>query len=86
MPSSPSIVPIITLPLFAELDRLLLALLRSLKPPAAAAAAASITLDPTTAWQVFTKALSPAEAWARATVVGEEALARPALGLVAVMA
>lgn len=32
MPSSPSIVPIITLPLFAELDRLLLALLRRLTP------------------------------------------------------
>ena len=56
-----------------------------LQAPAAVAPAAHITLDPTTAWQVFTKALSPAEAWARAEITGEEALARPAFGLVAVM-
>ncbi len=56
-----------------------------LQAPAAAAPAAGITMNPTTAWQVFTKALRPSEAWARVEVIGEEAVARPAFGLVAVM-
>ena len=53
--------------------------------PAAAAPAAAITMDSTAAWQVFTEALRPAEAWARAEAIGAAALAQPAFGLVAVM-
>ncbi len=53
---------------------------------ATAAPAAELVLEPTTAWQLFTKALSPAEALRQAVIIGEEALALPLLHLVAVMA
>ena len=56
-----------------------------LEPPGPGPVAARLTLDPDTAWRVFTKGLSPAEAWVRARVVGDEALAGAALSLVAVM-
>lgn len=56
-----------------------------LAPPGTAAPAATLTLDPDTAWKVFTKGLSAAEARPHALVTGEERLAVAALGLVAVM-
>jgi uncharacterized protein (TIGR03083 family) len=53
--------------------------------PPAAAPAAEITLSPEVAWRLFTKGLSAAEAEPLVRLVGEERLAKAALGLVAVM-
>lgn len=56
-----------------------------LQPPGAAEPAAKVTLAPTDAWQLFTKALSAEAARQRVQVVGDEALATAALRMVAVM-
>ena len=56
-----------------------------LQPPAAAVPAATLTLAPADAWQLFTKGQSAAEARERAQVAGDEALALAALRMVAVM-
>ena len=56
-----------------------------LQPPRPTAPAASLTLAPADAWQVFTKGLSADEARPRAQVTGDEHLATAALHLVAVM-
>jgi hypothetical protein len=48
--------------------------------------AAEIILTPDTAWQLFTKALSPDEARPQAQLSGDAALAEPALSMIAVMA
>jgi uncharacterized protein (TIGR03083 family) len=56
-----------------------------LQPPAAASPAATLTLAPADAWQLFTKGLSAAEARKRAQVAGDESLAQAALHMVAVM-
>ena len=56
-----------------------------LQPPGPAAPTVSVTPDPDTAWKLFTKGLSAAQARPRAQVVGEETLALAALQLVAVM-
>ncbi|MBD2724304.1 maleylpyruvate isomerase N-terminal domain-containing protein [Hymenobacter armeniacus] len=48
--------------------------------------AAEVALAPETAWKLFTKGLSPAEARDQARLRGDEALGTAVLGLVAVMA
>lgn len=52
----------------------------------AEAAAAWVQLDQDTAWRVFTKGLSPAQAQARTQINGDEGLGRRVLDLVAIMA
>ncbi|GAB3851358.1 maleylpyruvate isomerase family mycothiol-dependent enzyme [Hymenobacter terrigena] len=56
-----------------------------LQPPGTAAPAATLTLAPADAWQLFTKGLSAAKARERAAVAGDENLAQAALHMVAVM-
>jgi len=56
-----------------------------LQLPSAAAPTAKVTLNPTDAWKLFTKGLSPAQAREGAQVQGDEALATAAFRLVAVM-
>lgn len=56
-----------------------------LQPPGTAAPAATLTLAPADAWQLFTKGLSAAEAQVRAQWAGDEDLAVAALRMVAVM-
>ncbi|GAB2849231.1 maleylpyruvate isomerase N-terminal domain-containing protein [Hymenobacter ruber] len=56
-----------------------------LQPPGAAAPAATLTLAPADAWQLFTKGLGAAEARERAQVAGDENLVLAALRMVAVM-
>ncbi|GAB3873474.1 maleylpyruvate isomerase family mycothiol-dependent enzyme [Hymenobacter segetis] len=56
-----------------------------LQLPDAARPAATLTLLPADAWQLFTKGLSAAEARERAQVAGDEKLALAALRMVAVM-
>ncbi len=48
--------------------------------------AATVTLDQETAWRLFTKGIQPATAHARATVVGDAALAEVLLTAVAILA
>lgn len=48
--------------------------------------AATVTLDQDTAWRLFTKGLSPAEARGRATIAGDAALGQRVFDLVAIMA
>jgi uncharacterized protein (TIGR03083 family) len=49
-------------------------------------AAAQVTIDPDTAWRVFTKGIAPAAAGQRAELRGDHALASHVLTLVAIMA
>ncbi|MDB5270095.1 MAG: hypothetical protein JWP58_3135 [Hymenobacter sp.] len=56
-----------------------------LQPPGAATPAATLTLAPADAWQLFTKGLSAAGARERAQVAGDENLVLAALRMVAVM-
>ncbi len=51
-----------------------------------AAVAAHISINPDTAWKLFSKGITPQQALAQVTIVGNQALAQTALGLVAVMA
>jgi uncharacterized protein (TIGR03083 family) len=55
--------------------------LETARPPAA-----EITLAPDTAWKLFTKGITPAEAREQTQLAGDERLASAALNLVAVMA
>jgi len=50
------------------------------------ATAATLALDQETSWRLFTKGVTPAAARTRCTIVGDEALALPALGTVAILA
>jgi hypothetical protein len=52
----------------------------------AAPPAVTVTLDPDTAWRLWTKGLDRREARARAAVDGDEALAAPLFGMVTIMA
>ncbi len=54
--------------------------------PIPAKADATVELDGDTAWRVFTKNISPAEARKRATITGDEALADRALHTVSIIA
>jgi hypothetical protein len=47
---------------------------------------AEITLDPNTAWQLFTKGLSPAEAEKSVQISGDYQLGKPILGMLSIMA
>ena len=47
---------------------------------------ATLELPPGTAWKVFTKGIRPETALGQTRITGDEALARVALGMVAVMA
>ncbi len=49
-------------------------------------AASTVSMDPDTAWQLFTKGISPDQARIAVQVTGDESLALPALSMVAVMA
>lgn len=46
----------------------------------------TVTIDPDTAWKLFTKALSGSEAEKRINFTGDEALCRPILSMLSVMA
>ena len=48
--------------------------------------AAHVSIDPDTAWKLFSKGITPQQAYTQTTIVGNETLAKTALGLVAVMA
>jgi hypothetical protein len=48
--------------------------------------AASLTIDPDIAWQLFTKALKPFEITEHITISGDHKLASTALTMIAVMA
>jgi uncharacterized protein (TIGR03083 family) len=50
-----------------------------------AAPATTVTLPPETAWKLFTKGISATEARQHAEIAGDETLAAPVFGLVAVM-
>ncbi|RYD56063.1 MAG: hypothetical protein EOP56_14105 [Sphingobacteriales bacterium] len=47
---------------------------------------ARLTLDPDTAWKLFSKGITPEEALTRVTIEGDEQLGKVALGMIAVMA
>jgi uncharacterized protein (TIGR03083 family) len=47
---------------------------------------ARLTLDPDTAWKLFSKGIMPEDALEKATIEGDEQLCRVALGMVSVMA
>lgn len=50
------------------------------------APAATVTLDPDTAWKLFSKSLRPADAGDKITIEGDRLLGQAALGMVSVMA
>ena len=47
---------------------------------------ASVTLEPDTAWKLFTKGIKPEAAKSASNISGNEQLIEPALKLIAVMA
>lgn len=47
---------------------------------------ARVSIDPDTAWRLFSKGLKPDQALARVSITGDERLGRVALGMVSVMA
>ncbi|HEX6334592.1 MAG TPA: maleylpyruvate isomerase N-terminal domain-containing protein [Flavisolibacter sp.] len=49
-------------------------------------AQARISIDPDTAWKLFSKGMRPEQASSRVTITGDESIALPALSMVAVMA
>lgn len=47
---------------------------------------ATVTIDPDTAWRLFSKGIKPEEALSKVQITGDQALGRVALGMVSVMA